>query len=135
MHFDFQRGRGHPCRVLPSGDAFLHAAKGRSNQMAVLIDSTGRTYALPAHELPSAKGHGEPLSSSLTPPPGAAFVGVMMGDPDDLWLLTTDDGYGFVCRIDPAVKNSPRDSAIHGAGIDINEIEASCDLACHAAFS
>ena len=46
-----------------AGDAFLHAAKGRSNQMAVFLDSTGRSYSLPAHELPSAKGHGEPLSS------------------------------------------------------------------------
>ena len=83
-----------------SGDAFLHAAKGRSNQLAVFIDSTGRTYSLPAHELPSAKGHGEPLTSSLAPPGGATFAGVMMGEPDDLWLLTTDDGYGFVCRLE-----------------------------------
>ena len=82
-----------------SGDSFLHAAKGRSNQPAVFIDSTGRTYALPAHELPSAKSHGEPLTSSLQPPAGASFVGVMMGEPDDLWLLTTDDGYGFVARL------------------------------------
>ena len=82
-----------------SGDAFLHAAKGRSNQMAIFLDSTGRSYALPAHELPSAKSHGEPLTSSLQPPPGATFVGVLMGDPDDLWLMTTDDGYGFVVSL------------------------------------
>src|ERR671937_2858362 len=69
-----------------AGDAFLHAAKGRSNQLAVLIDSTGRTYTLPAHELPSAKGHGEPLTAFLMPPPGATFAGVMMGEADDLWL-------------------------------------------------
>ena len=84
-------GKGHdldPTALqYKSGDAFLHAAKGRSNQLAVFLDSTGRTYSLPAHELPSAKGHGEPLTSSLSPPPGATFVGVMMGDPDDLWLL------------------------------------------------
>ena len=24
----------------------------------------------------------------------------MMGEPDDLWLLTTDDGYGFVVRLE-----------------------------------
>lgn len=83
-----------------SGDEFLHAAKGRSNQLAVFLDSTGRTYSLPAHELPSAKGHGEPLTSSLAPAGGATFVGVMMGDPGDLWLLTTDDGYGFVARLE-----------------------------------
>src|SRR6185503_3200056 len=69
-------------------------------QLAVFIDSTGRTYSLPAHELPSAKSHGEPLTSSLTPPPGATIIGVMMGEPDDLYLLTTDDGYGFVARLE-----------------------------------
>jgi len=25
---------------------------------------------------------------------------VMMGEPDDLWLLTTDDGYGFIIRLE-----------------------------------
>jgi topoisomerase IV subunit A len=97
-------GKGHdldPASLqYRAGDAFLHAAKGRSNQLAVFIDSAGRTYSLPAHELPSAKGHGEPLTSSLTPPPGATFVAVMMGEPDDLYLLTTDDGYGFVARLE-----------------------------------
>ncbi len=97
-------GKGHdldPTALqYKSGDQFLHAAKGRSNQLAVFIDSTGRTYSLPAHELPSAKGHGEPLTSSLAPPAGATFIGVMMGEPDDLWLLTTDDGYGFVARLE-----------------------------------
>ena len=48
-------------------------------QLAVFLDSAGRSYSIPAHELPSAKGHGEPLTSSFTPPPGASFVGVMMG--------------------------------------------------------
>jgi topoisomerase IV subunit A len=97
-------GKGHdldPAALqYKSGDAFLHAAHGRSNGLAVFLDSTGRSYSLPAHELPSAKGHGEPLSSSLQLPPGATFVGVMMGDPDDLYLLSTDDGYGFVCRLE-----------------------------------
>ena len=94
------------------GDAFLHAAKGRSNQLAVFIDSTGRTYALSAHELPSAKSHGEPLSSSLSPPPGASFVGVMMGEPDDLWLMTTDDGYGFVVRFEELMTDRKAGKAV-----------------------
>jgi topoisomerase-4 subunit A len=81
----------------------LHAAHGRSNQLAVLLDSTGRTYALPAHELPSAKGHGEPLTAFLAPPAGATFTGVMMGDPNDLWLMSTDDGYGFVAKLEDLI--------------------------------
>src|SRR5439155_11632390 len=97
-------GKGHdldPAGLqYKGGDAYLHSAKGRSNQMAVFLDSSGRTYSLPAHELPSAKGHGEPLTAFLAPPAGATFTGVMMGEPDDLWLLTTDDGYGFVTRLE-----------------------------------
>jgi len=86
-----------------AGDEYLHSAKGRSNQIVVFLDSTGKTYALPAHTLPSAKGHGEPLSSSLAPPPGASFVGVIMGAADDYFLLGTDDGNGFVAKFDDLV--------------------------------
>jgi topoisomerase IV subunit A len=83
-----------------SGDAYLALARGRSNQPVVFIDSAGRTYTLPAHTLPSARGQGEPLSGRLSPPDGARFVGVMMGAPSDLFLLSTDYGYGFVCSLD-----------------------------------
>ncbi|HWR88306.1 MAG TPA: DNA topoisomerase IV subunit A, partial [Acidiferrobacterales bacterium] len=54
-----------------TGDKFLQAARGKTNQQVVFFDSTGRSYTLPAHKLPSARGHGEPLASSLNPPPGA----------------------------------------------------------------
>ena len=39
-----------------TGDSFLCEARGKSNQTAVFLDSTGRTYALAAHTLPSARG-------------------------------------------------------------------------------
>ncbi len=82
-----------------AGDGYLHAARGRSNQSLICIDSTGRTYAISAHGLPSARTQGEPLSSNLTPPPGAGFSGVMMGADDDLYLLANDLGYGFLARL------------------------------------
>ncbi|MGB6603340.1 MAG: DNA topoisomerase IV subunit A [Steroidobacteraceae bacterium] len=82
-----------------SGDAFQALARGRSLQAAVFIDSTGRTYTLPAHSLPGARGYGEPLSGRLDPPDGAKFAGVMIGEPEDLWLLASDAGYGFTARL------------------------------------
>ena len=81
------------------GDAFQSFARGRSLDPAVFIDSTGRTYSLPAHSLPSARGLGEPLSGRLNPPDGAHFAGVMLGSPEDLWLLASDAGYGFTVRL------------------------------------
>ena len=82
-----------------SGDAFQAVARGRSLQSAIFIDSTGRAYSLAAHTLPSARGQGEPLSGRLDPPDGARFAGVLMGEPDDLWLVASDAGYGFTVRI------------------------------------
>jgi len=81
------------------GDQFLQAARGRTNETATFMDSTGRTYSLPAHKLPSARGHGEPLSASFNPPPGASWSGVMMGNPEDLYLIASDAGYGLVVKL------------------------------------
>jgi topoisomerase-4 subunit A len=82
-----------------TGDAFQAVARGRSTQLAVFLDSTGRAYSLPAHSLPSARGQGEPLSGRLDPPDGARFAGVLLGEPEDLWLIVTDAGYGFSVRL------------------------------------
>src|SRR5260370_26957438 len=96
-----------------SGDAFQSLARGRSLQPAVFIDSTGRTYSLPAHSLPSARGQGEPLSGRLDPPDGAKFAGVMIGEPEDLWLLASDAGYGFTARLrDLITDRRPRTSLL-----------------------
>jgi len=78
-----------------SGDRFLAAARGRSQQLAVFLDSTGRAYSLPAHSLPSARGQGEPLAGRLKPPDGARFRGVLIGPGEMRWLLASDSGYGF----------------------------------------
>lgn len=89
-----------------AGDGFRAAAAGRSNQYAVFIDSTGRSYSLAAHSLPSARGQGEPLTGRLTPPPGASFECVMLPDDEALYVIASDAGYGFVVRgEDLQVKN------------------------------
>ncbi len=95
--------KGHdvdpPTLSYKSGDGYLQAAKGKSNQLLVALDSNGRTYAMPTHNLPSARSQGEPLSSHLSPPAGAGFAGVMLGDEDALHVLGTDFGYAFIARL------------------------------------
>ncbi len=83
-----------------SGDALLCAARGKSNQMAVFLDSTGRSYAAQAFTLPSARGFGQPLTSRFAPPPKATFNGVLMGDPQQKILAASDAGYGFVTELE-----------------------------------
>ena len=79
-----------------AGDEFCHAARGRSNQQAVFLDSSGRAYALAAHTLPSARGLGEPLTSRFTLPEGASFRYVLAGDPEQRIVLASTWGYGFL---------------------------------------
>ncbi len=79
-----------------AGDSFKFSVQGRSNQTLVLLDSTGRSYSLPAHNLPSARGQGEPLSGRINPPSGATFEGMLIGSDDQRVLLASDAGYGFV---------------------------------------
>ena len=82
-----------------TGDEFQAAAKGKNLQQAVFIDSTGRAYSLDAHQLPAARGYGEPLSGTVDPPDGATFAAVLIGDPGDLWLVASDAGYGFKVKL------------------------------------
>jgi topoisomerase IV subunit A len=83
-----------------AGDGFQSAARGKNTQPAVFVDSTGRSYSVLAHTLPSARGQGEPLSGKVDPPDGATFAGVLMGEATDRYLLSTDAGYGFVTKFE-----------------------------------
>jgi len=89
-----------------SGDEYQSSARGRSNQLAIFLDDTGRSYTLPSHSLPSARGQGEPLTGRLNPPSGALFEAVLMGSDDQACLLASDAGYGFIGKLgDMVTKN------------------------------
>jgi len=95
-----------------SGDSFLDAVHTKTNQLSIFIDSTGRTYALPSHSLPSARGMGEPLTGKLSPPDGARFCGVVSGDPQQHVLLANSTGYGFVAKIDDLVTRNKKGKVV-----------------------
>ncbi|WP_291969160.1 DNA topoisomerase IV subunit A [Candidatus Symbiopectobacterium sp.] len=86
-----------------AGDSFRAAARGKSNQPVVFIDSTGRSYALDPITLPSARSQGEPLTGKLTPPPGASIEHVLMAADEQRLLMASDAGYGFVCTFNDLV--------------------------------
>ena len=89
-----------------SGDQFFLAARGKSNQQLVVMDDTGRSYAVTAHDLPSARGQGEPLSSRINPPAGSEFRGMLIGQEEQQVLVASDAGYGFITTLgDMASKN------------------------------
>jgi len=82
------------------GDAFLAAARGRSTQQAVFLDSSGRAYSTPAHTLPSARGNGEPLTGRFSLPAGAQVQALTLGEAQQKLLLASSAGYGFVAVLE-----------------------------------
>ncbi len=80
------------------GDRLLQAVAGRSNQSVAFLDSTGRSYTAAAHELPSARGNGEPLTGRFSTPTGARFATLATGNDEQLLVLASSAGYGFVTR-------------------------------------
>ena len=96
-----------------SGDKFLQAMPGRSNQDAVFFDSTGRAYTAAMHTLPSARGQGEPLTGRFNPPSGAFYTGVALGEKDQKFVLSSDAGYGFIGTLgELTTKNKAGKSAL-----------------------
>lgn len=82
-----------------SGDSYKFAVKGRTNQDAIFLDSSGRAYTLASHTLPSARGQGEPLTGRVSPASGASFEGVVIGEKAQQYVVASDAGYGFVTTI------------------------------------
>ena len=94
------------------GDAFQAAALGRSNQQAVLLDSTGRCYALLAHSLPSARGQGDPLSGRFYSPAGAHFLSVISAKSEAHYLMVSSFGYGFICQFKHMIGRTKKGKSI-----------------------
>lgn len=95
-----------------AGDGFKGSAIGRSNQYAAFIDSSGRSYAAEAHDLPSARGQGEPLTGRFTIVGGETFEHVLMAENDTQLLLASDAGYGFVASFEDLISRNKAGKAL-----------------------
>ena len=110
------------------GDKFQASAFGRSNQQVVLLDSTGRSYTLAAHTLPSARGQGDPLSGRFKPAEGASFKSTIMPSStkgnEQLFLLASSFGYGFICKFEDMLSRAKAGKATVSLG------KAGAEIAC-----
>ncbi len=95
-----------------AGDRLLGSARLRSNQTVVFLDSAGRSYSLPAHSLPSARGQGEPLTGRFDPPQGARFIAVLGDGSERRYVLASDAGYGFIVRLEELIAKPKAGKAV-----------------------
>ena len=95
-----------------AGDNYRAHACGKSNQAAVFIDSTGRSYALDPLSLPSARSQGEPLTGKLNLPAGATIEYVVMASEQQELLMASDAGYGFICKFEDLIARNKAGKAL-----------------------
>lgn len=89
-----------------AGDKYLSSAKGRSNQQAVFLDSSGRSFSCDAHSLPSARSQGEPLTGRFSLVAGEQFEHAIMAEDQKQFLMASDAGYGFVGKFEDMVSKA-----------------------------
>ena len=96
-----------------AGDSFRDSAQGKSNQQVAILDSSGRSYSLPGHTLPSARGQGEPLTGRVTPAGNVEFISVLMdSNEEQLYLFSSDAGYGFVGKLSDMFSKNKKGKAL-----------------------
>ena len=71
-------------------------ARGKSNQLAVFLDSNGKAYSIPSHSLPSARGMGEPITGRLNADSGVQFISSIIGEENGKYLIMNTAGYGYI---------------------------------------
>ena len=99
-----------------TSDQFLAQAVGKSNQQVVFIDASGRSYSQYAHQLPSARGQGEPLTGRFDISQGRTVVSLLTGAEEDCFVVGANTGYGFVVRLSDMVSKNKAGKALINLG-------------------
>ena len=86
-------------------DSLQDFARGKSNQLAIFLDSNGKAYSIPSHSLPSARGMGEPITGRLNADSGVKFISSVIGADDDRFLIMNSAGYGYISEYKNMISN------------------------------
>ena len=86
-------------------DSLQDFARGKSNQLAVFLDSNGKSYSIPSHSLPTARGMGEPITGRLNADSGVQFISSVIGIEGDSFLIMNTAGYGYIAEYQNMVSN------------------------------
>ena len=82
-----------------AGDALYDTFECRTIDQMLGFGTDGRVYTVPVSELPGARGDGSPLTSFINLAPGSQMVAYYAGHADDLVLISTKGGNGFLANV------------------------------------
>ncbi|MCK5312515.1 MAG: DNA topoisomerase IV subunit A, partial [Desulfobacteraceae bacterium] len=80
------------------GDELLSYTRTWNDKPVVFLDSKGRSYSIPCHTLPSARGFGEPITGRLTIHQGSHIEYILTNEDNAIIFLSSDRGYGFLTK-------------------------------------
>ena len=82
-----------------AGDALYDTFECRTVDQMLGFGSDGRVYTIAVSELPGARGDGSPLTSYVNLAAGSQMVAYYAGHADDLVLISTKGGNGFLANV------------------------------------
>jgi topoisomerase IV subunit A len=105
------------------GDRLMRAVRASTTDKLLLLASNGKVFTLPADQLPSGRGHGEPVRLMVDLEENHAFVEILVHEPGRKLLIAATSGHGFIVPEDETV-------AMTRKGKQILNIEEGAEARC-----
>ena len=86
--------------VYKTGDSAFTHLKTYSDKKVSFLDQKGYAYSLDVYNIPSSRGHGEPLSKFFTIQDATHIIGLANITEGEKILTLSNKGYGFICSHD-----------------------------------
>ena len=100
-----------------AGDGMYGTFECRTVDLMQGFGSDGRVYTIPVSELPGARGDGSPLTSFVNLAAGSQMVAYYAGHADDLVLISTRAGNGFLANVSDMMTRNKAGKAF--VGVDV----------------
>ncbi|MBT8570405.1 DNA topoisomerase IV subunit A [Polynucleobacter paneuropaeus] len=97
-----------------AGDGMYGTFECRTVDLMQGFGSDGRVYTVPVSELPGARGDGSPLTSFVNLAAGSQMVAYYAGHADDLVLISTRAGNGFLANVSDMMTRNKAGKAFVG---------------------
>jgi topoisomerase-4 subunit A len=105
------------------GDRLMRAVRASTTDKLLLLASNGKVFTLPADQLPSGRGHGEPVRLMVDLEENHAFLEILVHEPGRKLLIAATSGHGFIVPEDETV-------AMTRKGKQILNVEEGAEARC-----
>jgi topoisomerase IV subunit A len=105
------------------GDELLSYTRTWNHKPVIFLDSKGRSYSIPCHTLPSARGFGEPITGRLVINPDSHIQYILTNEDNAMIFLSSDLGYGFITKFSNFVTKNKNGKALINIPENANLLE------------